>query len=409
MTRKTDYLFQPRNSRMWHIRLQGEHRIERSLGTPDRAQADILALPLIAQHKAALLAKRPHVTTSWWHEYEPGREHIAPDGSRIIATDTTLIYINPDGSTRTVPNGAPQYIMPTRSTTPSFERLDEALERAVPPPAKSDDDALIEAYIEHSGLTGNTERQARNTWAVWRALCPTVKLADATRDDGRKLVAHFKDRGDKTATIRRKLVPLRAAVNLAIREGKLQSINPFADIVAKPKIPDSERRLPFSDDDMKVIRASLDKLTAADKLMVTMLATTGMRVGECFHIDGEQVERGVRFVMVGTKTEASLRRVPLPAKVLPLLPKAIKGKLFEGNARAASVRLGRWLRATGIEDSAKVLHSFRHRAQDRLRAAECPSDVRHALLGHDDRSVAESYGAGFAVTVLKKWIDRIGI
>lgn len=113
--------------------------------------------------------------------------------------------------------------------------------------------------------------------------------------------------------------------------------------------------------------------------------------------------------MVGTKTEASLRRVPLPAKLLPLLPKAIKGPLFEGNAKSASMRLGRWLRAAGITDTAKVLHSFRHRAADRLRAAECPSDIRHALLGHDDRSVAESYGAGFAVPILRKWIDKIGM
>ena len=49
------------------------------------------------------------------------------------------------------------------------------------------------------------------------------------------------------------------------------------------------------------------------------------------------------------------------------------------------------------------------RAADCLRAAECPSDIRHALLGHDDRSVAESYGAGFAVPILRKWIDRIGM
>ena len=69
----------------------------------------------------------------------------------------------------------------------------------------------------------------------------------------------------------------------------------------------------------------------------------------------------------------------------------------------------RWLRdVCGIEDDAKVLHSFRHRAQDRLRAAECPADIRHAILGHEDKSVAEGYGEGFAVIVLKKWIDRIG-
>ena len=43
--RKTDYLFQRPDSRMWHIRLQGKPRQEYSLRTPDRVQAEILALP----------------------------------------------------------------------------------------------------------------------------------------------------------------------------------------------------------------------------------------------------------------------------------------------------------------------------------------------------------------------------
>ena len=68
---------------------------------------------------------------------------------------------------------------------------------------------------------------------------------------------------------------------------------------------------------MKVIRANLDKLTPADRLMVTILATTGMRLGEAFQISSEAKERGVRYVIVGSKTEQSLRRVPLPAKLLP--------------------------------------------------------------------------------------------
>lgn len=55
-----------------------------------------------------------------------------------------------------------------------------------------------------------------------------------------------------------------------------------------------------------------------------------------------------------------------------------------------------------------MIHSFRHRAQDRLRAYECPQDIRWALLGHEDDTVAEDYGEGFPVRVLKRWIDKIG-
>ena len=53
MLRKADYLFLRKNSRNWHLKLQytgtaaeliGRKRLEKSLGTPDRAKAEILAL-----------------------------------------------------------------------------------------------------------------------------------------------------------------------------------------------------------------------------------------------------------------------------------------------------------------------------------------------------------------------------
>ena len=95
MRRKTDYLFQRPGSRNWHIKLQSPTgRVEKSLRTPDRVQAEILALPMVAEHKAALLAVRPRLEATWQHEYEPGREHVGPDGERIIATDRELIYLN---------------------------------------------------------------------------------------------------------------------------------------------------------------------------------------------------------------------------------------------------------------------------------------------------------------------------
>jgi hypothetical protein len=52
---------------------------------------------------------------------------------------------------------------------------------------------------------------------------------------------------------------------------------------------------------------------------------------------------------------------------------------------------------------------LRYRPQDRLRAAGCPIDVRWALLGHEDKTVAEGYGKGFPMPLPKRWIDEIGI
>ncbi|MCC8937921.1 hypothetical protein H8A97_22910 [Bradyrhizobium sp. Arg62] len=104
----------------------------------------------------------------------------------------------------------------------------------------------------------------------------------------------------------------------------------------------------------------------------------------------------------------SKRRVPFPKLLIPYLPKRINRPLFSDSIPAASKRLNRFLDNCGIDDPDKVVHSLRHRAQDRLRAAGCPQDYRRALPGHEKKTVAEGYGEGFPVPLLRKWIDRIG-
>jgi integrase len=430
-SRKRDYIFQRPGSSNWYVKLRspGEKRKEVSLGTSDRAQAEIIALPMVVEHKKRLLAARPRVERTWQCRLEPGREHNAPDGGRILATDKELFYIGHDGSiTRTEPNGGEAFMIVGNgplSARDEFAAFDAAyagvigegvIDRQRPKvPTKVADDAILEIYLKAKNVTGYSEREARAVWASFRSLCDKP-LKDCSRDDGRLLVAHYQAQGLKAASIQKKLMWLNAAVNMAIKDRKdgdplKLKFNPFASIVPNPKPGEpgaSERRFPLDDDDIAAAKRNLDSLGKSEQLLFRVLATTGMRRSEAFQIDGEKTERGVRYVTVGSKTEQSERRVPLPADLLPYLPKTIKGKLFTGRTDTASKRLNQFLRDCGIADKRKVLHSLRHRAQDRLRAFECPQDIRWALLGHEEKSVAEGYGKGFSVPQLKKWIDKIG-
>lgn len=405
--RHGSYIFQRPGSLNWYVKLRGpEGRTERSLGTADRREAEILAGPLVTAHKAALLAARPRFEISRWYEYEPGRQHAGPDGLPIIATAESLIYLDASGAIReTTPNGALQYRHPTRLNKPSFEVFDR--ERAAAPQKKNGgDDAIIETYIAHANLKEGYAREARHAWALYKTLTDSKPLKDATRDDGRKLVAHLDAQGLKTATMQKKIGWLTAACNLAIDEGRLK-FNPFSSVI--PKRDDKARRLPLDDADMAALKANLDVLDERNQLLFRILACTGMRLSEALSIKEEKTENGVRYVVVGTKTAQSLRRVPLPADVLPFLPKTIKGPLFTGTALAASKRFSLFLDRSGITDPNKTTHSLRHRAQDRLRAAGCPQDIREALLGHSKLTVGEGYGSGFPVTMLREWIDKIGL
>jgi integrase len=394
------FLFQRPDSRNWWIKLRSPvGRVEKSLGTSDKAVAELLALPMIAHHKAALLAARPvPAGLAWKHEYEPGREHAGPDGGKIIATERELIFIDNTGQIRIrgpnggVGGGGLSFVVPTPGARPSLA-------------VKNSDDAILETYLKHANITGHFEREARTVFLLYKTLTDSKPFKDADRDDGRKLVAHFEGQGLKSATIEKKIAWLKAAVNLAIKEGRLK-FNPFSSVV--PKRDDRVVRLPLDESDMKAINSGLDRLNASDRLLLRVLGRTGCRLSEAFEIDSEAMEKGIRYVTVGHKTPQSLRRLPLPAGVLIHLPKVIKGRLFDGTEAAASKRLNRFLNEVGIVDARKVVHSLRHRAKDRLRAEGCPLDIQYELLGHETKTVASGYGRGSPVPLLRKWIDKIG-
>lgn len=425
------YIFKRPDSPFWWLKLQGPNGNRRfSLQTTDKATAEIRAAPYIVEHKRELLAARPHVVPEWRYDFEPGRVHDLPDGRKVLATAELLTYFDASGAVIGDPKPNGREVFQITGAPRDLERSAVALrwhntvqqvirEHSGARPARatrSDDDALIEKYIAHGKSGGPvSERrahEARQMWELFKTVCPKVRLASATRDHGRKLVAYLASRGDKkkvkSATVQKKVNALTAACNFAIKEGDLK-FNPFSAVA--PTLDDAVIRPPFNDDDMALIRAKLSLLAERDRLMVKLLAATGMRLGECYQINGEQTEQSIRYFITGSKNEQSLRRVPLPADLLPL-PK-IKGRLFpcddaEKAAKAASARINDWLEEECGIARPKVVHSFRHRAQDRLRAAECPQDLRWALLGHEKKSVAEGYGEGYPVTVLKKWIDKIG-
>ena len=175
-----------------------------------------------------------------------------------------------------------------------------------------------------------------------------------------------------------------------------------------PKRDDEEKRLPLDEADIRNAKRNLDQLDKSKQLLFRLLATTGMRLSEAFEIDGEAKERGVRYVIIGHKTPQSKRRVPLPANVLLVSARGHQGKLFNGSPRTRVETAQSVLERDWHRRPRKVIHSLRHRAQDRLRAAGCPQDIRWALLGHEDKTVAEGYGEGFPVPLLKRWVDKIG-
>lgn len=439
----SSYLFRRPELSNWYLRLyppNGGKRVEKSLGTSDRKVAEILAASQITEHKKALLAKPRIEAVGWEYDLQPGRlydrqsilanvarwegDELPPnlrvvDGQSIFATERELHVIGLNGAVvEKRPNGKPRIALvgDGRVTVKSFEEAIREYEGAQRPEVirTDSDSAILEDYLKHGSIRKKrpvTDRykqgEARAVLALFKSLTEGKLLKDATYDDALLLVQHYRGQGLRGASIQKKLKWLISPINRAIATRALKiNVNPFS--IALPGKDNSIKRVPFNDDDMAAIKAGLGTLSAFDQLLVALLATTGMRLSEAFQVRSESSEKGVRYTVIGAKTAASKRRVPFPEVLLPYLPPKVAGPLFEGTPRDASYRLMRFIRACGITDPTKVAHSFRHRAKDRLRAAACPLDIQYEILGHEEETVAASYGLGSPVTLLREWIDHIG-
>lgn len=423
--RKGEYLFKRKGSANWHIKFvypapEGQRygkRVEFSLGTPDRTLAEIAAAEEIKAHKVMLhlmrMKDRGGMTPVEGWRFEPGRMHDTPDG-KVLATRETLTFLDGSGEIiRVEPNRIEQRVQ-LRFTRDEAADIDALIGRTPapkpsPPPKKAVDKdfEMLEEFLGLKPRNKFYEREARDTWADFKRFVEGRTMAECTRTDGRAYVKHLREtRKLKTATIVKVINYLSAPLNHAAEHGG-SNTNPFFKVVDQVK--DAQKRLPLSEADMALCRTvMLPKLGRNEMLLWMMCATTGMRHSECFAATEEFEENGVRYIMIGEKTDTSYRRVPLPNALLPYLPGRITGPLFDDTVKNVSKNLLRALRRVGITDPRKVVYSLRHRAHDRLRAAGCPLDVQHEIVGHENESAHAGYGHGYPVATLKQWVEQIG-
>ena len=69
--------------------------------------------------------------------------------------------------------------------------------------------------------------------------------------------------------------------------------------------------------------------------------------------------------------------------------------------------INKWLKSR-IGDE-YVVHSLRHSFRDRLRSIECPSEIVDSLGGWSRKSIGQSYGNGYDLKSLNRWISLINV
>ena len=77
------------------------------------------------------------------------------------------------------------------------------------------------------------------------------------------------------------------------------------------------------------------------------------------------------------------------------------------NSNSASAALNKWIKTIVGTDA--VIHGLRHSFRDRLREVEAPTELIDQLGGWSLQSVGQSYGNGYAIENISKWMEKIVI
>jgi integrase len=190
------------------------------------------------------------------------------------------------------------------------------------------------------------------------------------------------------------------------RRIKMVDGSPFAD-VRKPR---AAKREPYILDagEIAKLRAALD--VPAERLLIELTLTTGMRSGEVRGLTWDSIDlEGKRLFIerqanrrgdeAATKTESSVRPIPIPAYLIPELkrwklacPITARGLVFPGEPNARGERLPidadillrnilrRALRRAGLPPLR--FHDLRHMAGTLMHEAGVPLKRAQEILGH---------------------------
>jgi integrase len=281
---------------------------------------------------------------------------------------------------------------------------------------------MSEIAEEYLSLRAIDEKPPRVALSGFISLAGDRDISQYTREDAKLFVRHLEMKGNKTATIRRRINSLSAILNYAYVELDLDKRNPFSRPFIKGEGQDSHKRETFTNEQLKL---GYDKALASGsqiKLLMPLLGETGCRLAEIVGLKLEDVDLVNDLIHIRPnsarrlKTRSSQRTLPLVGYAKRALEKAQKqaddtylfpryirdGKCY---ATHASNALNKWLKK---DFEGLTAHCLRHSFRDRLRAVECPMDLIDQIGGWKSvSSIGNSYGEGYAIKSFTQWLDGI--
>jgi integrase len=236
-----------------------------------------------------------------------------------------------------------------------------------------------------------------------------------------KVLAENPDRSNKT--LRDYILGVQSLLKYCVQRDYIQS-NPFRDLDLKPYGEQPEETYPFEMSELKAIFAY--DWNPQDRLLLSVLATTGMRPSEAGNLTWERFNDtehvGIRYFTtldtadekVRVKNAGSKRFVPIHPDLQ--LPERSTGRLFDYEKNEdglPATEIGHQILPTLhsiVPHPNKNIRSFRKTFKRMCRDKGVEEEVHDAITGHRQTASASraNYG-GMGVPVMFKAISQLDI
>ena len=282
---------------------------------------------------------------------------------------------------------------------------------------------LSETAEEYLALREIDQVPPRTALATFISLAGDRDVGTYTREDAKLFVHHLQLKGNKTATIRRRINSLSAILNYAYAELDLDKRNPFTRLIIRNEGQDVSKRGTFTNEQLK---QGYDKAIASGsqvKLLMPLLGETGCRLAEIVGLELQDIDMENDLIHIRPnsirrlKTPNSKRTLPLVGYAKVAMKLALKQAddrylypryLKDETCRAthASAALGKWLK----KDFGMTAHSLRHTFRDRLRASGCQLELIDQIGGWSSiGTIGSKYGQGYDLDAVREQLDAVKI
>ena len=284
--------------------------------------------------------------------------------------------------------------------------------------------ALSEIAAEYLALKQIDQTPPRVALSTFLSLAGDRDVRDYTRQDAKLFVHYLEMKGNKTATIRRRINSLSAIMNYAYSELDLDKRNPFTRLFIQNEGADVFKRGTFANDQLKW---GYDKALSSGgtvKLLMPILGETGCRLAEIVGLRLEDIDLDNELLHIRPNSARRLKN-KTSERVLPLVgyaklaidqvqiqaddewlfPQYIKsGHCY---ATHASNAVNKWLKK---DFDGLTAHCLRHTFRDRLRAVECPLELIDQIGGWSTlQTIGSNYGKGYDIRSIEKFLYKISI